>query len=131
MNRDQGFGHQANNRAGSNSPCPAATGTEQLLLGLAPQVVDQVQAQSDPDATSAAAKRGKADSAYVSFDEWQAQVHAKQIQQNSPVVVHNPSDQQLFSWLPGVVMPGSASRATGGQYGMRDFQNPWHTTTIK
>lgn len=126
MNRDQGFSHQANNRAGSNSPFSAATGTENLLLGLGPKLVDQTHPQSGPDATATAAKSGKADNAYVSFDEWQAQVRAKQSQKNRTAMLRSPSEPQPFSWLPGAVLPGSASPAMDSQSGTGDFEVSWY-----
>lgn len=107
--RVQGLSHLASNWAfnrgtTTNSPCSGALGDENLVLGLTPHCVTSSEPQTAPDATSTG---GKSDNAYVSFDEWRAQVHAKLISTGSdkpafhgnaglPHCVH---DQQPLSWL--------------------------------
>ena len=125
----QGFSHPASIRPhdrgfSGNSPCPVAPGSENLMLGFTPHPMTSTQPQSGPDTTPTVGHSGNSDNAYVSFDEWRAQVHAKlRLTQSSNAasagnvrLPYGHYDQQPLSWLPGALVQASAPKAPDYQY---------------
>lgn len=69
----------------------------------------------------------RAENAYVSFDEWQAQVRAKQLRMphdrfsecNSSTSGQYVANQQPLGWLSDTLLPGNVAGADGGHQGAR------------
>lgn len=86
------------------------------MVGLTTQNLTSTQPQTAQDTVSTG---GKSDNAYVSFDEWRAQVHAKlySTDSNNPAtegsagLPHGVPDQQPLSWLSSALVPASSEGA--------------------
>lgn len=119
---------QASDRAACGSlraKSPAAAGNENALLDVPPQYMTLTQPQPASDTATTVNRSGESDNAYVSFDEWQAQVHAKQLrtaQSNRTAAAgdsgwsYSGSEYHPFAWLSKTCVPGSAPRASNFQY---------------
>ena len=85
------------------------------MCSFAPHYVASTQPQAAPGTAPTATNSGKSDNAYVSFDEWRAQVHAKKSLAYGNSTASTGSvgllydghqfDPQPLSWLPSAKAP--------------------------